>query len=359
MSSIRRSSRSELVALRRVERRLAVVKQLGVGDDRGEWRLQLVRRGAQELVLQPADLGQLLVVGLEPARAVAHALERLGALDRGAHVLGERGEQLAVALGERLGVVDAVDVEHADAALADPERDGERRGDVAVVLVVAGEVVRLAARPEQHRLAALRHPAGDALAEAGVRVARELGLEAVGGAGVERAGLGVVDHHRGLLRAHRRDHATHDDLEHRVEPHLDVEPGGDLEQPDHLVQPAVRLRVLPFLVAQRASHALQLEVLHHGVGAEHQHRDGHAGDQRVRDPERIAGGADRRHVEHRNRGGEREHDREGDDPQRPAPAVDLFVLMAFGDRHGAPPGRRSGRGRAVCPSVIGTRGRAP
>ena len=50
-------------------------------------------------------------------------------------------QQLAMVLLELEREVDSVDVHHADAALADADREGERRGDVAVALVVAPDVV--------------------------------------------------------------------------------------------------------------------------------------------------------------------------------------------------------------------------
>ena len=87
-------------------------------------------------------------------------------------------------LAEGLRVIDAVHIEHADAAIPDAQRQRERRGDVAIGLEVltqrcGGSIVR-----EDHSLLLLRHPSSDPLAQALAGIARELGLQAIRCAGL-------------------------------------------------------------------------------------------------------------------------------------------------------------------------------
>jgi hypothetical protein len=78
------------------------------------------------------------------------------------------------------GWFDAVHVEHADAPIADPQRQRQRRGDVPVVLEVLHELLGLAGLVDHTDSPfSATHPAmpsADALAS----VARELRLEPVG-----------------------------------------------------------------------------------------------------------------------------------------------------------------------------------
>jgi hypothetical protein len=68
---------------------LVVVEQLRVRDHARQRRLQLVARGAEEHVLHAVQVGELLVVRLQLARAAAQPLHHLGAVDDRCDVLGE------------------------------------------------------------------------------------------------------------------------------------------------------------------------------------------------------------------------------------------------------------------------------
>ena len=278
-------------------------------------------RGGEEHVLQPVDPVQAFDAGFELAIALAQPVHDLGAIDHRSDVLGEELQDVAVVFLERIRMIDAVHVQHADAAIADLERQRERRGDVAVRLVMADERLGGVLGVQQHGFLALRHPAGDSLAQALARVPRELGFETVRGAGLEHAGFRIDDHDRGLLRPQRRDHAAHNDLENDLELELEIERGRDLEQLRQLGQARADVLLLALLAGQRAARPLELVLLHRRVQAEEQDQAGEPHHHEVGlCPVRagIVQTLEQRPVEQRDRRGERDQQQEGHAPQQPA-----------------------------------------
>ena len=245
---------------------------------------------------------------------------------------------------EGLGVVDPVHVEHAHASLADAERQRERRGDVAVGLQVAAEVVVLRIPVELHRLEPLGDPAGDPLAHALGGVLRELGLEAVGGAGLEHPGRGVVDHDRGLLRAQGGDDAPHDDLEDGLEPQLEAEHARELEQLGQLGEPDAHRLLLELLLRQRAADRLELPVLEGRIEAEDGDQAGERDEPDVRVGHRAGRGVlraqslEQRQVEERDRPRQYQDQRDRGAPERPAVPRDRprMILGRRQSRSGLP-----------------------
>jgi hypothetical protein len=74
--------------------RLAVEHQLEVADDRRDRRSQLVRDRADELVLHPVELEQLLVLLRERLRHLSLALQQLLALHGERELGGDRVEEM-------------------------------------------------------------------------------------------------------------------------------------------------------------------------------------------------------------------------------------------------------------------------
>ena len=228
-----------------------IVQQLGVGDHAGQRGLQLMARRAQEDVLHAVQVRQLLVVGLELARAAAHAFHDLGAVDDRGDVFREHPQHIQMMFAERLGVVDAIHVEHADHALADRERQRQGRRDATVFLVVLAQLAGRRLLAQRHRLATQCDPARDALADLLARTARELGLKAVRRAGHEIAALWLQDHDAGLLRLERAHDPAHDDLQDDVAPELQLERRADLEQGGQFGQPRAGVGAVALLARQR------------------------------------------------------------------------------------------------------------
>ena len=334
-----------------VSRQLAVVvvEQLGVRDHARERRLELVAGGAQEHVLHPVQVGEFLVVRLQLARAPPHPLHHLRAIDDRGDVLGEHAQHLEMVFPERLGVVDAVHVEHADDALPDRQRQRQGRGDAAVLLVVPAQLRRRSALAERDRLAPQRHPARDALTDPLARAARELRFEPVGGARHQLAALGLEDHDAGLLRPERAHHPADDDLEDDVAAELELQRGADLEQRGELGQPRAGVCAVVLLARDPLHRAVQLALLEHRVEAEQDDEpgQGHRHDVGVVDAgEHIAGPGEAEHarVERRHHRGERDQQRKSGRPQHPAGALELLPTDLGARAHATPWLRGRGRG---------------
>jgi hypothetical protein len=151
---------------------LAVEHQLEVADDRGDRRSQLVRDRADELVLHPVELEQLLVLFRERLRDLSLALQQVLALERERELGGNGVEEMTAArqlrrvdvgdeLGDELsayrdrraeGVAVSTLARRDDVRLATIGQGARGAFGVLVERLAAGRAEQLARVPPDHRL---------------------------------------------------------------------------------------------------------------------------------------------------------------------------------------------------------------